>query len=46
MQSKFQNKDIGKWNPFYNFPEHIFSSTSIIRTFANVDKGSFPINPN
>jgi hypothetical protein len=30
---------------FYNFPEHIFGSASIIRTFINFEKGSSPISP-
>jgi hypothetical protein len=29
-----------------NFPEHIFSSTSIIQTFTNLNKVSLKISPN
>jgi hypothetical protein len=29
-----------------DIPEHINSSTSIIRTFTNLDMGSNPISPN
>jgi hypothetical protein len=49
MQPKFQNKVVlaeeTREVPFYNFPEHIFSITSIIRTFTILDKGSLPISP-
>jgi hypothetical protein len=49
MQSKFQNKVVlskNMWSPFYNSPEHTFSSTFIIQIFINLDKGSFPISLN
>lgn len=48
MQSEFQNKVVlsKKTRPFYNFPEHIVSSTSmsITRIFNNLDMGSLPIS--
>jgi hypothetical protein len=37
-------KDV--WNPFYNIPRQNFSSTSIIRTFTNLDEGLLPISSN
>jgi hypothetical protein len=51
MESEFQNKVVlpkktHEEVPLYNFPEHIFGSTSIIRTFTNLDKGSLPISLN
>jgi hypothetical protein len=51
MQSEFQNKVLladrtSEVSPFYNFPEHVFSSTSVIRVFTDLDKGSFPVSLN
>jgi hypothetical protein len=35
-----------KWNSFYNFPERVFSSISVIQTFTDLDKGSLTISLN
>lgn len=50
IESEFQNKVVLPKNtcevPSYNFPEHVFGSTSIIWTFTNLDKGLLPISLN
>jgi hypothetical protein len=47
MRSKFQTKVAlpkKTREVHFNFPERVFSSTSIIQTFSNLDKGSLPIS--
>jgi hypothetical protein len=49
LQSKFRDKVLfakETLNPFYNFPEYVYNSNSIIWTFTNLDKGLLPNSSN